>query len=260
MAGCIRIPLSRCRDAGAAVTGTAAVRDLLVSLLASLVTGVSVWLAQRLLRSGAMQRKRAFFGLARNQECLLAVSRHHASPHHLSVHRRDVAALVELATIARDCGAQADLVADDTPVGVGRITEFCVGGPDTNARMAAHLRAFLPGVLVEPHAMGADPAMSIGTTTFRRVRDQAEYVLLARAFGPGGARPVFLVCGQTARTNLAAARFLAARYRRLLRTYGASKRFCLVLRVVEPTVYGADFTEPAADLTAAAFSPPIVGP
>jgi hypothetical protein len=65
---------------------------------------------------------------------------------------------------------------------------------------------------------------------------------------------VFILGGQTARANLAAARFLAHRYRQLHRQYGASKRFCVVLRIVEPAVYGPDFTEIAADLTEAAFT------
>jgi hypothetical protein len=230
------------------------VLDLLVNLLASVIAGTAVWLAQRLLRYRRLARKQAFFGLTRGGDCLLAVSRHASSPHQLSVHRRDVAALVELATIVRDCGARADLVAeDDIPRGVGRLTEFCVGGPAGNPRTAAHLRSMLPGVQVDPD--DAELLFSIGTASFRRERDRAEYVLLARAWGPAGGCPVFVVCGQTARTNLAAARFLATGYRQLFRRYGGSKPFCLVLRIVEPAVYGADFTEIVGDLTNEAFPP-----
>jgi hypothetical protein len=136
------------------------------------------------------------------------------------------------------------------------VTEFCVGGPAGNPRTAAHLRSLLPGIRVEPYdATGQDLSFSVGTVTFRREVDKAEYVVLARAWGPAGGRPVFLLGGQTARTNLAAARFLATGYRQLYRRYGASKRFCLVLRIVEPAVYGSDFTEIAADLTDEAFEP-----
>src|SRR5262245_29292292 len=99
-----------------------------------------------------MARKRAFFGLDKAAECLLAVSRHASSPPQLTVHRPDVAALVELATVARDCGARVDLVAEeDIPKGIGRTTEFCVGGPAGNPRTGAHLRSILRGVHVAPY-------------------------------------------------------------------------------------------------------------
>jgi hypothetical protein len=141
------------------------------------------------------------------------------------------------------------------------LTEFCVGGPFGNPRTAAHLRSILRGVRVQPDdTQGTELPMSVGTTTFRREPNKAEYVLLARAWGPAGGRPVFVLGGQTARTNLAAARFLAAEYRQLYRRYGAAKRFCLVLRVVEPAVYGSDFTEIAADVTGEAFEPPEPAP
>jgi hypothetical protein len=240
------------------------VRDLLVNLLASVVAGTAVWLFQRLRRYRRAARKRAFFGIRPGVVSLLAVSRHASSPSHLSVHRQDVAALVELATIARDCGGRADLITtDDAPQGVGRVTEFCVGGPSANPRMAAHLRALLPGVRVElPVGPAPDGARAgarelpliVGGTTFRREPDRVEYVALARVFGPDGGRPVFILNGQTARTNLAAARYLAARYATLFRRYGAAGRFCLVLRILEPDAYGADLAELVGDLTVEAFA------
>jgi hypothetical protein len=238
------------------------VRDLLVNLLASVVAGTAVWLSQRLLRYRRLARTRAFFGLGDNATCLLAVSRHAASPHELSVHRRDVAALVELATIAKECGGRAELISgDDATHGIGQLTEFCVGGPSSNPRTAAHLRSILRGVRMEiPAGAEKELPVSVGTTTFRRELDKAEYVVVARVWGPYGGRPVFVVGGQTARTNLAAARFLATRHRQLYRRYGASLPFCLVLRIVEPAVYGSDFTELAADMTDEAFEPPAAAP
>lgn len=252
-------PRHLARSTAVARLGGGPVRDLVVNLLASTVAGCSVWLAQRLLRYHRLARKRAFFGLDKGTECLLTVSRHASSPHQLSVHRRDVAALVELATVARDCGARAELVTeDDIPRGIGRSTEFCVGGPVGNARTAAHLRSLVPGMRVEPAgAEGAGPAYAIGTATFQRDPGRAEYVVLARVWAPAGGRPVFLLGGQTARTNLAAARFLATGYRQLYRRYRGSRPFCLVLRVIEPAVYGPDFIEVAADVTGHAFQPAL---
>jgi hypothetical protein len=232
------------------------VNDLLINLLASLVAATLAWIAQRLLRYRRMVRKQAFFGLDTGSGCVLTVPRHASSPNEQSVHRRDVAAVVELAAVAKECGASVELASDDeVPTGLGRLTEFSVGGPTANARTAAHLRSMLPGVVYEP----APPAdvmapFSVGATTYRRTKGSVEYVLLARVFGPAGGHPVFVISGQTARTNFAAARFLAINHRRLAKMYGTRRRFCYVLRVKESEFYGPDYAEIAADCTADAFT------
>ena len=237
--------------------------DLLVNVLASLAAATLGWLSQRLLRYRRMARKQAFFGLGRGAECVLSAPRHVGSSTQHSVHRRDVSALVELATIAKECGATVEMASDDeVPAGLGRLTEFCVGGPDANARTAVHLRSMLPGIRYEPAAEDDVVApFSVGTATYRRARGSVEYVLLARVFGPTGRRPVFVISGQTARTNFAAARFLATTYRTLAKRYHARKPFCLVLQVVESTFYGPDYAEVAADCTADALvAPPALSP
>ena len=225
-------------------------QDLLINLLASVIAGVAVWLTERALRRRRLARERAFFGLAAGETCLLSVARHHSSPRKASVHRRDVAALVELATLARECGARADLANDGALAqGFGRLTEFCVGGPGGNPRTATHLRTILRGVTF---ADGVG-AISVGGVDYHFEGGVAEYAVLARGWGPARDRPVFVLAGQTAPTNLAAARYLDAHHKDLYRQYGPRGQFCLVLRVVEPAVYGADFVELVADVSEVAF-------
>jgi len=232
------------------------VNDLLINLLASAAAAAIGWLAQWLLRYRRLARKQAFFGLDRGSECVLTMPRHVSSSKENSVHRRDVAAMVELATVAKDCRASVELLSsDEVPATLGRAAEFCVGGPTANDRTATHLRTMLPGVRYES-ATGEDivAPFSVGTATYRREEGRVEYVLLARVFGPGGGRPVFLIAGQTARTNFAAARYLATSYRTQAKRYGRDKRFCLVLQVVESRHYGPDYAEIAADVTPDAFT------
>src|SRR5262245_13491981 len=176
--------------------------------------------------------------------------RHVSSSKENSVHRRDVAAMVELATIAKDCRATVELLSsDEAPTALGRATEFCVGGPTANDRTAVHLRSMLPGVrYLQATDDDIVAPFSVGSATFLREEGRVEYVLLARVYGPGGGRPVFLVSGQTARTNFAGARYLAANHRALGKRYGTGKRFCLVLQVVESRHYGPDYAEIAADV------------
>ena len=230
-------------------------RDLLINLLASVIAGLAVWLVGRLVRYRRLAREQAFFGLTGGAACLLSAPRHFSSPRENSVHRRDVAALVELASVARECGARADLAGDrDLATEFGRQTEFCVGGPGANPRTATHLRTILRGVTFPQPG-----STVVAGTEYTAESGVAEYVVLARAWGPAGGKPVFVLAGQTAPTNLAAARYLAGEHRRLFRTYRADRPFCLVLRVVEPAVYGTDFTELVADVTAVAFRAPPDG-
>lgn len=233
-------------------------RDLIMSLAASVIAGSAVWFGQRLLRYRRMARMRAFFGVWPAAGALLVAPRHFSSPRTASVHRQDMAALVELATVVNACGGRAELVDEQArPHGIGRVTEFCVGGPASNPRTGAHLRSLLPGVRFDPYALvGGELTLSVGGVAYRRSPEHVEYAILARLTVPAMAKPVFLIAGQTARTNLAAARLLASQYRRLLRTYRTSGRFCLVLRIVEPDAYGPDLVEIVADVTGEAFQPP----
>ena len=228
-------------------------RDLLTNLLASVIAGAAVWLAQWAVRYRRLARQRAFFALAAGETAQMAVARHYTSPRENSVHRQDVAALVELATIARECGARSDLAdAAELAQGFGRMTEFCVGGPGANPRTATHLRTMLHGVTFDRDTIHA------GGLTYRHSAG-AEYVVLARAWGPGGGKPVFVLAGQSATTNLAAAVYLGRRRRELARAYRGDRPFCLVLEVVEPAVYGTEHTVQVADVSATAFRPGRTG-
>jgi hypothetical protein len=99
-------------------------------------------------------------------------------------------------------------------------------------------------------------ALQIGGQTYRAVLGEAEYVLLARLSDAERQRPAFLICGQTAITNHAAARYLASHHRGLLRRYGLQRVFCLLLKVVRSDAYGPDVVELVGDVTAEATSPP----
>ncbi len=131
------------------------------------------------------------------------------------MHRHDAFALLELSALVKDCGAHAQIITHDTAQqGFGERTEYCVGGPTSNQRMAAHLRTLLPGVRIN---VEQDPgpdrvAFQVGSERYRMEPGTAEYVLLARLTGGQESRPVFLFCGQRAITNQAATRYVARNY------------------------------------------------
>ncbi|MEU7324648.1 hypothetical protein ABZ682_29450 [Streptomyces griseoviridis] len=235
--------------------------DVLTIVLGVVAAGLSAalgWLARTYLWKRRLRRKQAFFGLPDNSESLLVVNREAGGPE-LTVMRHDVFALLELASIVKDCNAHAQIVAHDAAQqGFGERTEFCVGGPASNRRMMAHLASLLPGVRVnvDPEPGPDRGAFQIGSERYRLEAGRAEYVILARltAGQSREVRPVFLFCGQRAITNQAATRYLARRHERLWRKHGNAS-FVLLLKVVNSQAYGPDVVELVADVTRAAQAP-----
>ncbi|MCF6522911.1 hypothetical protein [Streptomyces sp. JJ36] len=235
-------------------------RELVLGVLTAGVTAALGWFLRTHLWRRRLRRTQRFFGLPPHSRCLLVVN-NDPSVTERAVARHDVYALLELSALIKDCEAQADIVAHDAAEqGFGERTEFCLGGPVSNSRTAAHLKSLLPGVSV-----GTDPepgpdraAFTIGGETHRMEKGTSEHVLLARltAGENGTQRPVFLFAGQTGITNQAAARYLARHHVRLARRHGHKGTFCLLLRVHNSEAYGPDMVELVADVTRAATAPP----
>ncbi|MGW0775519.1 hypothetical protein ACWD01_18155 [Streptomyces sp. NPDC002835] len=225
------------------------VRNIVLGIVAAGISATFGWLSRTYLWRRRLRRKQAFFGLPGNSESLLVVNREAGRDG--SVHRFDVFALIELSALIKGCGANAQIVWHDlAQQGFGERTEFCVGGPFSNRRMAAHLLSMLPGVKVNTDTEpGPDQgAFQIGSERYRMEPGMAEYVLLARLTAGQEARPVFLFCGQRAITNQAATRYLARHHEKLARKHGNGS-FCLLLKVVNSAAYGPDVVELVADVT-----------
>ncbi|MFI1015187.1 hypothetical protein [Streptomyces sp. NPDC020965] len=231
------------------------IRNLVLGVAAAGISAALGWVARTYLWRRALRRKRAFFGLPPGSESLLVVNREAGRDG--SVHRFDVFALLELSALIQDCGAHAQIVWHDTAQqGIGDRAEFCVGGPFSNRRMAAHLHSMLPGCQIntDPERGPDQGSFRIGAERYRLEPGVAEYALLARLTTGRDSRPVFLFCGQRAITNQAATRYLARNHRQLARKHG-SNSFCLLLKVVNSRAYGPDVVEVVADVTDAARSP-----
>ncbi|MET9449852.1 hypothetical protein [Streptomyces cinerochromogenes] len=234
------------------------VRNIVLGVVAAGISASLGWLARTFLWRRRLRRTQAFFGLPDHSEALLVVNRKAGGPE-LTVMRYDMFALLELSALIKDCRARVQIVAHDAAQqGFGGRTEFCVGGPYSNDRMAAHLSSLLPGVRMNVEAESGPElgALRIGAQTYRMERGRSEYVLLARLTvdGRGDARPVFLFCGQRALTNQAATRYLAREHERLARKHGGGS-FVLLLKVVNSQAYGPDVVELVADVTRAARTP-----
>ncbi|NUV59542.1 hypothetical protein G6W55_07535 [Streptomyces sp. CAI-85] len=233
-------------------------RNIVLGVVAAGISAALGWVARTYLWRRKLRRKQAFFGLPENSECLLVVNRDAGSAD-LAVHRHDVFALLELSALIKDCGANAEVITQDAArQGFGERTEFCVGGPGSNRRMAAHINAMLPGVRIntDPEPGPDKLAFQVGAEHYRMESGVTEYVLLARltAGRRRGGRPVFLFCGQRAITNQAATRYLVRHHERLARKHG-NNSFVLLLKVVNSAAYGPDVVDLVADVTRAAQAP-----
>ncbi|MFJ8162763.1 hypothetical protein ACIRBY_17820 [Streptomyces sp. NPDC096136] len=231
------------------------VRNIVLGVVATAVSGGFGWFTRTYLWRRALRRKQAFFGLPTGSDCLFVVNRQMGGTE-TSLHRNDAFALLEISALIKDCGATVQIVTHEARQGFGERAEFCVGGPASNSRTVAHLHSMLPGVRVDVSAEAGPDRGSIGVggETYRMEPGLVEYVLLARLTTDQGARPVFLLSGQTANSNQAAARYLARHHERLARSYRGSG-FCLLLKVVNSGAYGPDVTELVADVTAASRTP-----
>ncbi|MGW0392149.1 hypothetical protein ACWDYJ_14915 [Streptomyces sp. NPDC003042] len=232
------------------------VRNIVLGVIATAFSGGFGWFTRTYLWRRTLRRKQAFFGLPTGSDCLFVVNRH-MSGNEGSVHRKDAFALLEIAGLIKDCGANLQIVTHDgARQGFGERAEFCVGGPVSNARTAAHLTSMLPGVRfdVTREPTPERGAITVDGETYRWQRGLVEHVLLARLTAGAGTRPVFLLVGQTANSNHAAARYLAKHHERLARTYGGDA-FCILLKVINSDAYGPDVTELVADVTEAARTP-----
>jgi hypothetical protein len=233
---------------------SAVIVNIVVGLITSLISAAVVWAWGR-ARVTRRQRERAgFFGLSPGDTGRIVAPQAFGAPR--SVSRNDVFSIVELAKLMRDLRADLDVVGSgEGTYGVGDVTEFCVGGPAANVRMQSHLARFLPGVSVRsyPRESHKPAVIAAGGQEFLREPDAREYVLIARARRPDGGKPLFLICGQTAITNRAAASYLRENYRGISSDHADGTNWCLVLRVVAPSVYGHQMTELAADVSATAF-------
>ncbi|PJE93747.1 hypothetical protein CUT44_31520 [Streptomyces carminius] len=233
-------------------------REIVLGVLAAGLTTSLGWFGRTYLWRRGLRRKQRFFGLPEHSECLLVVGRKAATGEG-AVSRDDVFALLELSALIKDCGANAQVISHEAArQGFGERTEFCIGGPAANRRTAAHLHSLLPGVRVntDPEPGPDQAAFTIGSERYRMAKGSVEYVLLARLTAGEGSHPVFVLCGQRAVTNQAAARHLARHHRELARRHGRNGDFCLLLKVINSQAYGPDVVELVSDVTQAATSPP----
>ncbi|MFI0409521.1 hypothetical protein [Actinomadura sp. 3N508] len=236
---------------------SAALLNVLIGLVTSVLSGGGVWLLNRARQARTLNRKAAFFGLGGGAPCVVVMNDKYNKPG--TTAQDDVHALVEIAMLARELGSPVTIrQAREFRESNGSSTEFCIGAPSggSNPRTGGHLAAHLPGVTIMPVSHDEDSmAYVVGGERFRLEHGQRARALVAKFRPDPDSRPVFLICGQTALTNRAAVHFLQRRHRELAGSLENPEQFCLVIRVDAMETYGYQSATLERDVSRAAFAP-----
>ena len=177
----------------------------------------------------------------------------------LAVSQRDAGALVETLSIIQPFEPEVVLTSGKScQEPIGDMTEFCIGGPDSNPRTKVHLEKFLTGI--QAHSFqdeGYRLEIKAGARSFKYERNRKEYAVLANILIEKYAKPLFLICGQTSIANKCALHYLRMNYDTTLHSLFGQDQFCLITQVIFPNTYGHKMVEFVADITDIAF--PDVG-
>lgn len=224
-------------------------KNLLIGVLTSVITGTAVWLWQRTKRARNLNRKSKFFNISHKDRCLLVMNHNPVRQYMMS--HGDIYVLLDAARIVNELGGEVVVAPFDQALeGAGEMTEFCIGGPESNYRTKAHLERFLKDVHMRPFTDENESlAIIAGSDKFLREKGAKEYAILARIFPKPKRKPIFLICGQTARSNRGAMYYLEKNYEKLSKDTLSEKSFCLVIEISSPSIYGHKMVEMIKDIT-----------
>jgi hypothetical protein len=233
---------------------SSALLNILIGLVTSVLSGSAVLLWRRVATSRILHRKATFFGLRPGRPCLIVMNNHWQLPG--SASHDDVHVMLEIAALAHEAGCPISVIpADDLRERAEDSVEFCIGGPLSNPRTAAHLAAYLPGVKQRPITARSDSgAIAVGGRKFAFKRGKQEYALVAKFTPSHSSYPVMVIYGQRAINSRAAINYLKHNYRTLSKTVESVSKFCLIIGVNSSDAYGSQAAELAADVTSAAFA------
>lgn len=233
------------------------IENFVVGVVTSVVTAIGVWLWSKIQASQVLNQRAAFFGISPKENCLVVMN-HSARDQSVMTHG-DVETLVEVVRLVDKIGGKLSIARFDRILEpAGEMSEFCIGGPDSNQRTKVHLENFLKGIRHNPYSPDSPDNIAIVTKEeiYRYKRHEDEYAVLARFYPDPDSYPVILICGQTSRSNQGAIHYLVKNYDGFLRKkFGNKKPFCLVLKLQSPLTYGFKSVQLVKDVTDTAFVP-----
>lgn len=187
----------------------------------------------------------SFFEIKPNDTCYIILNNDPRSPKTMA--HGDVETLIETVKIVHELGGNVEVAPfDEKPKGVGIMTEFCIGGPDSNKRTKAHLANHFNGLRFHDYSPGNPDSIAIEFEGKKYRYEKNEdgtlkqaYAILAKFRNNElpNSRPVFLICGQTQVTNKSAISYLMQNYKKLGKEFN-DKPFCLIVKPRDYKSYG----------------------
>lgn len=231
---------------------SASLQDLLIGIATSIITGVAVWLWQKIQHTQILNRNANFFDLKPGDECLIVLTQYreqNATSHGV------VECMVDAVKLIHSLGCNVKVAPFDKAIEPpGEMTEICLGGPDANQRTKSHLTAFLKGVQFYSYNDETIPsALVVRKKVYEYEKGKREYAILAKFRPKPTSKPVFLICGQTQIANKGAMYYLAQNYVNEIRRKYGGNNFCLITCVPSPWTYGHKSVELVEDITKVAF-------
>ena len=229
-----------------------ALQDFLIGIITSIVTGLAVWLWQKIRQSQILNSNSKFFGLKLGDECLVVLGQYRGQN---ATSHNDIDSVVGAIKLIHEIGCRVKVASSDKTIeSPGDITEFCIGGPGSNERTKIHLDTFLKDIQMNPYAHETAPlAIITKKKTYKYENGENEYAVLAKFKPKPNGKPVFLICGQTGFSNKGAVYFLEQNYNKGIKKKYGNGEFCLIVRVVSPWSYGHKSVEQVDDITEIAF-------
>jgi len=228
-------------------------QDLLIGITTSVITGVAVWLWQKIQQSRLGNRKANFFGLKPNDECLVVLGNYRGQN---ATSHGDIDSMVEAVKIIHSIGYGVKVAPFDKAIeSPGESSEICIGGPSSNDRTGTHLSAFFNEIHVNSHDAPTDRlAIVTKKKVYRYESGEKEYALLSKFYPRVGGKPVFLICGQTAFATKGASYYLAKNFDDSIRKKYGNGEFCFIVRVISPWTFGHKSVELVDDISKFAFT------
>ena len=123
------------------MTISPALQDLVIGIVTSIITGISVWLWQKVRQSRALNANARFFNLKSGDECLVVLGQYRTQN---ATSHGDIDGLIEAVKLIYSIGCSVKVAPfDKTIEPPGEMTEICIAGPDSNQRTQIHLSSFL---------------------------------------------------------------------------------------------------------------------
>jgi hypothetical protein len=223
--------------------------DLVIAIVSGLLSALIYAVGGRFIRLRRIRQAAEWFGSMPGDNWVVLLPRFTGDDR--AVYYRLLEAVREITVLAESVRCSVHPELNDHMSELGDVTEFSVGGGGLEGtRPRVHLKTWVPSFRFRYDGeIGPDTDFDIvlGDDVYPYTRGVSEYALLARFRPSPASRPVFLVSGQGARSDIGAVTFLRKNHAKLRDRFGEG-HFGLLLHIKESEKYGASLVSEVCEV------------